>query len=75
MSSKKELLKELLDLIQSKSTTKEQIECRIHQMLIDECNYNNDNKYKLPRPLEAWNKARELELSDYINWHLKKENN
>ena len=30
-------------------------------------------KHPLPRPLEAWKKARELSLSDYINWHMTKE--
>jgi len=30
-------------------------------------------KHPLPRPLECWNKARELECGDYIEWHLNKE--
>lgn len=30
-------------------------------------------KHPLPRPLECWNKARELDCGDYIEWHLKKE--
>ena len=30
-------------------------------------------KHPLPRPLEAWKNAREMELSDYIEWHLAQE--
>ena len=30
-------------------------------------------KHPLPRPLEAWKQAREMELSDYIEWHLEQE--
>jgi hypothetical protein len=30
-------------------------------------------KHPLPRPLEAWKAAREMELSDYIEWHLEQE--
>ena len=30
-------------------------------------------KHPLPRPLECWNKARELDCGDYIEWHLEKE--
>ena len=30
-------------------------------------------KHPLPRPLECWNKARELDCGDYIEWHLNKE--
>ena len=30
-------------------------------------------KHSLPRPLECWNKAREMECGDYIEWHLEKE--
>lgn len=30
-------------------------------------------KHPLPRPLECWNKARELECGEYIEWHLDKE--
>jgi len=30
-------------------------------------------KHSLPRPLEAWKAAREMELSGYIEWHLEQE--
>lgn len=30
-------------------------------------------KHSLPRPLEYWNKAQELDCGDYIEWHLEKE--
>ena len=30
-------------------------------------------KHPLPRPLEAWKNAREMELSEYIEWHLEQE--
>jgi len=30
-------------------------------------------QYPLPRPMEAWKKAQELDLPDYIDWHLAKE--
>ena len=30
-------------------------------------------EHPLPRPLEAWKNAREMELSDYIEWHLEQE--
>ena len=30
-------------------------------------------KHPLPRPLEAWKNARNMELSEYIEWHLEQE--
>lgn len=30
-------------------------------------------KHPLPRPMEAWKNARNMELSDYIEWHLEQE--
>lgn len=30
-------------------------------------------KHTLPRPLEAWENARNMELSEYIEWHLEQE--
>jgi hypothetical protein len=40
-------------------------QCNIHDVSVA--------KHPLPRPLEAWKAAREMELSDYIEWHLEQE--
>jgi hypothetical protein len=32
-----------------------------------------DVGFTLPRPLEAWNEAQKLDVTDYIDWHLEKE--
>ena len=57
-------LKQLLSVCEQKQT-EQKSNCNLPHVSVA--------KHPLPRPLEAWKQAREMELSDYIEWHLEQE--